>query len=142
MERIPYRLGAVLPRVSRSETRRKRVGRAQPDPVPIPFRKATRFLKQSVPETEALRKRCAHSDLSGGKTCADYCGYEYGRKQDFIATISQLLSRAVECMSRERDRLARVIGQSGSEAVDSGIITSNYLIETRVFCFHSGFLAH
>src|SRR6266496_2900236 len=125
MERIPPRIGAVLPGVPGSETRRKRMGRAQPDPVPIPFRKATRFLKQSVPENEALRRRCAHSDLSDGKTCAYSCGYEYVRKQDFIARISQLLSRAVECISRERDRLARVIGQSGSEAVDSGIITSN-----------------
>jgi hypothetical protein len=52
--------------------------------------------------------------------------------------IPELLSGAIECVVYQQNCFPRIIGQSRSEAVNGGIITSDQSIKTCASCFHRG----
>jgi len=63
---------------------------------------------------------------SGGDNAGpDNGGYQRCSDRLLIAKIAQLFLGTPKCVSREHHRFARIIGESSSEAVDCGIITSN-----------------
>jgi len=67
---------------------------------------------------------------SGNNTRLNDSGYQRCSDRLLSAKIPKLFLRTAECVARERNRFARIIGESGGEAVDCGIIASNQIIET------------
>jgi len=47
-----------------------------------------------------------------------------------VAQIPQWFARGVECVTRERDRFARIIGEPAGETVNGRVVASNSAIET------------
>src|SRR5262249_44200708 len=61
---------------------------------------------------------------SGGcQSCTNNRRNEYRRDGRLVAYASQLFARAVECLTCQRNRFTRIIGQPRSEAVNRGVIT-------------------
>jgi hypothetical protein len=104
------------------------MGRAQPDPLPIPFRKTACIRRSQFPEIKRIAIGQARS--SGGKAGPDDCRYQCRRNRSLIAETPKVFLRTAECVARKRDRFSGIISKSSSEAVDDGIITRNYAIET------------
>ncbi len=93
----------------------------------IPAPPGTARRKRDTGFTDAGYKGARSGRADAGP---DNGGYQRCSGRLLIAKIAQLFLGTPKCVSRERERFTRIIGESSSEAVDCGIITSNQTIKT------------